>query len=220
MDADERLAIMIRACVDEEVRDLAFPDDLIERVTAKSPRWVMPSVRLPALAAVLATASLLIAIPVGFNLHLIGGPTVQGPGVSPSPKNPGDGRIAVTTVPKGFSVTTDKGPQELTRSRGASRTWQLTFKHAGVKGGRGGSITVRVYSGGISISNVLLDYTGDSSLLRTRELRLSQGQAVILTQGAKKTIVWEREPELIVLADAENVSRAELIKIAEGVTIK
>lgn len=220
MDADDRLALMIHACVDEEVRDLTFPDDLIERVTARPSRWVLPSVRFPALAAVLATASLLVAIPVGFNSNLLGEPTVQGPNASPSPKNLGEGRLEVTTAPKGFSVTTDKGPQELTRSRGSSRIWMLKFKRAGVNGGPGGTVTVRVYSGSTSIPKALLDFTGDGSLLRTQELRLPQGQAVILTNMARRTIVWEREPGLVVLVDSENVSLAELIEIAKGVTIK
>jgi hypothetical protein len=157
---------------------------------------------------------------VGLNLNLAGTPTVQGPNVSPSPRDLGEGRIDVTTSPKGFSVTTDKGPQELIRSRGSSRVWELKFKHAGTNGSRGGSVTIRVYSGGTSIPKALLDYTGDSSLLRTRELHLSHGQAVILAQGVMKTIVWQREPGLVVLVDSENVSRTELIKIAEGVTIK
>jgi hypothetical protein len=219
MDADDRLAIMIRACVDEEVRDLTFPDDLIERVTARSPRWVLPSVRLPALAAVLATASLLVAIPVGFNLDLNGSPKVQGQNVSPRP-DIGKGGIAVATVPKGFSVTTDKGPREVTRSHGSPRTWQLTFKHNGSKEGHGGTVTVRVYSGNTSITKVLRDYTGDSSLRSAHELHFSQGQAVILAKGERKTIVWQREPGLVVLVDTGNVSLAETIKIAKGVTIK
>ncbi|MEO5876422.1 MAG: hypothetical protein ABIS86_22940 [Streptosporangiaceae bacterium] len=230
MIADDRLEILVRACVDEEVRDVVLPDDLIARITAPRPRR-RPAFSFPMLLAGLATAGVALVIPV--SLTLGSQPDVQKPPVSAQTPKPADlkGRIHIGHLPPGAEkIGFGRPPKQVMgfvefppdpRMPG-TRLWQQSYG-LGLANDQPRSVIIRVFSGAATLGDVTRTVT--PYLVETEDLALSRGQAVARTVHPTagytvQAVVWQPEPGLVIYVSATQLTRAQTVKIAEGVTIR
>jgi len=227
MIADDRLEKLVKACVDEEVRDVALPVDMIARITApRPPRRRMFS--FPVVLAGVATAAVALVVPVALALDRQNDKSTA-PIISLTLK-PDDlnNRIAAGHLPSGAKDMAGSG-----RGRFAEqgpdprspnvRVWQRNYGF-GVSGRFPRVVVIRVFSGDTTLSKIIEQYV-TPNLAQTQEVVVPQGQAVAMTSSplpgtTAEAVVWQPRKGLVIYVKATQFSRAETVKIAKGVTIK
>lgn len=227
MIADERLEILIKACVEEDVRDVALPVDLIARITAPTP----PRRRMfsfPVVLAGVATAAVALVVPVTLALQ-------QRQDKSTSPivvmtLKPDDlnNRIAVGRLPSGAKDMPGKG-----RGRFAEqgrdphspnvRVWQRNYG-LGVSGRSPRAFLIRVFSGDTTLAKITKQYV-TTNLAQTQNVDVPQGEAVAMTispvpGSTTEAVVWQPRKGLVIYVKSYQLTRAQTVNIAKGVTIK
>jgi hypothetical protein len=227
MIADDRLEILVKACVDEEVRDVALPVDMIARITApRPPRRRMFS--FPVVLAGVATAAVALVVPVALALERQNDRSTA-PIIAMTLK-PDDlsNRIEVGHLPSGAKGMPGKGHVRFAehgpdpRSSNV-RVWQRNYNF-GASGRFPRAVLIRVFSGDITLRKITEQYL-TPNLAQTQEVVVSQGQALAHTTYplpgyANEAVVWQPREGLVIYVKATQFTRAETVKIAKGVTVK
>jgi hypothetical protein len=135
------------------------------------------------------------------------------------------GKISVEPLPAEFPVMLRNGKRsknhglvkELPKQGNSLRRWMAIFF------GKGGDVTISVYSGDVNIMKVLKENYIASSLTQTHPVQMPRGEAVARRKNVgsdyTQSIVWEMEPGLVVFVNCFNSGQDLAVAIAKGVKI-
>jgi hypothetical protein len=227
MIADEGLQILIKACVDEEVRDVALPADLIARITASPRQRRRRKFSFPVVFAGLATAAVALVVPVTLALQQ------QDKSTSPivvMTLKPDDlnNRISVGHLPDGAKDALGEGSGRFAEQGKEPRlpnvrVWQRNYS-LGASGRFPRAIVIRVFSGDTNLIKIVKQYV-TPNLAQIQEVKMPEGEAaarsISLAPGyTTEAVVWQPRKGVVIYVKSTELTRAETVNIAKGVTIK
>lgn len=229
MNTEDRLVTLIRAGIEEDLRELAAPADLIQRVMARPPqrrpRWRLHLTVVGAAAATAGAMALISAVlpePASRPQQPIANSSA-----APTPFDPtsllnfgdppaGWPKLNTPQHPRGLQEVTDPGD----RARQVRR-WSLAYlPPARIKGSRD-LLRIEVMTGRVTIASaragVTLNRPEKMSVLPVR-----MGVAEYASRprdGTGTGVIWQPRPGMVLVIQSNALPKDQLFKIVRGITI-
>ncbi|WP_344237397.1 hypothetical protein [Actinocorallia libanotica] len=211
MTPEERLAEMIRDCVDHEVLDVTLPAGFAERIAARAHGrrpWRSPRIQWSIGLAALATAAAITA-GAGLPRPPADPPVAAEPAAEPREL---DGRVRIEEFPQ----AADEGWVQ-SDPREDRQVWTTVRRLEGHRH----PVRVYVFSGDVTLGGIASEYRDTAKAAGWRSVpSASRGEAVTWTEVGRRHVVLQSEPGLVVYVVTADVDLAWSVRIAEGVSVR
>jgi hypothetical protein len=232
MSTEDRLVTLIRAGIDEDLRGLTFPDDLVGRVVARRPRrrtrW-----RVHFAVAGLAGA---VAVGVALTYAVLPEPAdrtqrpVAAGTPSPAPFDPTP-LLTFGSPPSGWAkLDTPQNPGRLSevtdgRDRAARvRRWRLGYLPPGPARRKGGRdfLWIEVTTGGVSVASAraAVTLTGPENM-SVLPVRVGTAEYDVHSHdGGGVRVIWQPRTGIVIVIQSNALPKDQLFAVVRGITVR